>query len=230
MPWRAAVMVIGIIGLAAAATILLMRGLPGRDVATAAADREKAAEPAGSGRGFPLLLSIAMIDSATRMGFLTFLPFLLKLKGAGLPEIGIALTLIFAGGACGKLACGWLGQRLGVVRATWVTESATALGILALLPLPLVAGMAVLPLIGVALNGTSSVLYGTVPELVPPERRQRAFSIFYTGGVGAGALSPVLYGLMSDLFSVPAMMVLVALVVLATLPLVWLLRPALRQP
>jgi FSR family fosmidomycin resistance protein-like MFS transporter len=229
MPWRAATMVIGIIGLATAAAILLTRGLPGRGAAAAATHRDQSAEPAGSGRGFPLLLSIAMIDSATRMGFLTFLPFLLKLKGGGLPEIGIALTLIFAGGAGGKLACGWLGARLGVVRATWITEGATALGILALLPLPLVAGMAVLPLIGVALNGTSSVLYGTVPELVASERRQRAFSIFYTGGVGAGALSPVLYGAMSDLFSVPAMMMLVAAVVLVTLPLVWLLRPHLQH-
>src|SRR5262249_24799276 len=112
----------------------------------------------------------------------------------------------------------------------WVTEGLTAVGILVLLPLPLFAGLAVLPLIGVMLNGTSSILYGTVPELVAPVRRQRAFSIFYTGGVGAGALSPVLYGLMSDLFSVPAMMMLVALVVLVTLPLVWLLRPALRHP
>jgi predicted MFS family arabinose efflux permease len=68
-----------------------------------------------------------------------------------------------------------------------------------------------------------------VPELVPPERRQRAFSIFYTGGVGAGALSPVLYGAMSDLFSVPAMMTLVAAVVLVTLPLVWKLRPHLQH-
>lgn len=227
MPWRAATTVIGIIGLCAAAAILAMRGLPGRG---AEAEAKEAAEPAeGSGRGFPLLLSIAMIDSATRMGFLTFLPFLLKLKGAGLAEIGVALTLIFTGGACGKLACGWLGQRLGVVRATWVTEGATALGILALLPLPLFAAFAVLPLIGVALNGTSSVLYGTVPELVAPERRQRAFSIFYTGGVGAGALSPVLYGAISDVLSVPVMMMLVAGVVLVTLPLSWVLRPYLHR-
>ncbi|MBV9016555.1 MAG: MFS transporter, partial [Alphaproteobacteria bacterium] len=129
----------------------------------------------------------------------------------------------------GKLACGWLGARLGVIRATWVTEGLTALGILALLPLPLFAGLAVLPLIGMALNGTSSVLYGTVPELVAPERRQRAFSIFYTGGVGAGALSPVLYGAISDLLNVSVMMVLVAAVVLTTLPLAWGLRPALRE-
>jgi FSR family fosmidomycin resistance protein-like MFS transporter len=228
MPWRAATTVIGIVGLCAAAAILAVRGLPGRGAASNPAGASDAEADAPSGRGFPLLLSIAMIDSATRMGFLTFLPFLLKLKGAGLPTIGVALTLIFTGGACGKLACGWLGQRLGVVRATWVTEGATAAGILALLPLPLFAGLAVLPLIGVALNGTSSVLYGTVPELVAPERRQRAFSIFYTGGVGAGALAPVLYGLLGDLASVPAMMTLVAAVVLVTLPLAWRLGPFLR--
>lgn len=227
MHWRAAATVIGTVGLVAAVAILATRGLPGRGAEPEAKATADNAE--GSGRGFPLLLSIAMIDSATRMGFLTFLPFLLKLKGAGLPEIGVALTLIFTGGACGKLACGWLGQRLGVVRATWVTEGATALGIVLLLPLPLFAAFAVLPLIGVALNGTSSVLYGTVPELVAPERRQRAFSIFYTGGVGSGALAPVLYGLVSDMLSVPVMMLLVASVVLATLPLAWLLRPHLRR-
>ena len=229
MNWRAATAVIGIVGLVAAVAILAVRGLPGRDGATEQAAEAPKAGGATGGRGFPLLLSIAMIDSATRMGFLTFLPFLLQMKGADLPEIGIALTLVFTGGACGKLACGWLGARLGVVNATWLTEGLTALGILALLPLPLFAGLAVLPLIGMALNGTSSVLYGTVPELVAPEKRQRAFSIFYTGGVGAGALSPILYGMVSDLLSVPVMMALVAAVVLTTLPLVWGLRPALRN-
>ena len=231
MPWRPATMTIGIVGLVAAAAILAVRGLPGRDPISekSATDTGASTEVPASGRGFPLLLSIAMIDSATRMGFLTFLPFLLKMKGADLPTIGVALTLIFTGGAAGKLACGWLGQRLGVVHATWLTEGLTAAGILVLLSLPLYAGLAVLPLIGIALNGTSSIIYGTVPELVAPVKRQRAFSIFYTGGVGAGALSPVLYGLMSDLFSVPAMMVLVAAIVLVTFPLVWWLRPHLRH-
>jgi MFS family permease len=155
--------------------------------------------------------------------------FLLKIKGAGLPLIGIALTLVFAGGAAGKLVCGWLGIRLGVARATFVTEGLTAAGILLLLPLPLTAGLAVLPLIGMVLNGTSSVLYGTVPELVATERRQRAFSIFYIGGVGAGALAPVAYGFASDLADVPAMMALIAVVVLVTLPLAWRLGRYLAQ-
>src|ERR1700751_5507841 len=174
MDWRAATTVIGIVGLDAAVAILAMRGLPGREMAPEeTADSPKPAEAAPSGRGFPLLLSIAMIDSATRMGFLTFLPFLLMMKGADLPMIGIALTLVFTGGAAGKLVCGWLGARFGGGRATFLTEGLTAAGILALLPLPLIAGLTMLPLIGMALNGTSSVLYGTVPELVTPERRER---------------------------------------------------------
>ncbi len=53
----------------------------------------------GSRLGFPVLLSIGMIDSATRMGFLIFLPFVLIAKGASLPTVGLALTLVFAGGA-----------------------------------------------------------------------------------------------------------------------------------
>jgi MFS family permease len=230
MPWRAATLVLGMVGMLGAAGVMLLR----QRVPWVSGERARGATAelvaAGSAqRGFPLLLSIGVIDSATRMGFLTFLPFLLRMKGADLPMIGVALTLIFAGGAAGKLVCGWLGARLGVVPAVFLTEGLTAAGILALLPLPLLAGLAILPLIGVALNGTSSVLYGTVPELVSPERRQRAFSIFYTGAIGAGAVSPALYGLASDAVGVPTMMALIAGVVLLTLPLAWALRPSLRQ-
>lgn len=233
MPWRGAMAALGVVALAAAAAILAVRGLPqraakgGDTAATPQAHDAAGGEPHRG--GFPLLLGVGMIDSATRMGFLTFLPFLLKLKGADMPMIGVALSLIFAGGAAGKLVCGWLGARFGVVAGVFLTEGATAAVILALLPLPLWGALAILPLIGVALNGTSSVLYGTVPELVAPEKRQRAFGIFYTGTIGAGAVSPVLYGLVSDLMDVKVMMGVVAAVVLITLPLTWALRPALRE-
>ena len=142
--------------------------------------------------GFPTLLSIGVIDSATRMGFLTFLPFILTAKGATLPLIGIALTLIFAGGAAGKLVCAFIGARIGVTATVCLTEALTAVLILAILPLPLEAAFVILPLIGIALNGTSSVLYGSVPDLVEPDKHARAFGIFYTGTIGAGAIAPLL--------------------------------------
>ena len=64
-----------------------------------------------------------------------------------------------------------------------------------------------LPLVGLMLNGTSSVLYGTIPEFVSAERRTHAFAIFYTGGSVAGATSPFLFGLLGDLIGLsPALM------------------------
>jgi MFS transporter, FSR family, fosmidomycin resistance protein len=91
------------------------------------------------------------------------------------------------------------------------------------------ASLAILPIIGVALNGTSSVLYGTVPELVTVQQRETAFGVFYTGAIGAGALSPALYGLCSDAIGLIPAMLIVALVVLLTLPLAWQLTSLLTR-
>jgi predicted MFS family arabinose efflux permease len=187
-----------------------------------------AAQPGASRHfGFPVLLSIGVLDSATRSGFLLFLPFVLTAKGASLPTIGLALTLVFAGGAAGKLVCAFIGARIGTIATVWLTEGLTAAVIVALLPLPLEAALVLLPVIGIALNGTSSVLYGSVPDLVTPARRARAFSIFYTGTIGAGAVAPALYGIVGDLLGPPAALLVVAGVVTLTLPLSLALRPAL---
>jgi MFS transporter, FSR family, fosmidomycin resistance protein len=228
--WRWTGTAVGVIGLLGAAAILLsLRAVTSASVVRTPIppERGKAGDWTKLRNGFPLLLTIGVIDSATRMGFLTFLPFLLQSKGAGLSEIGLALTMVFAGGAAGKLVCGFLGARLGVLPTVLLTEGATAAGILALLPLPIGAELALLPLIGVALNGTSSVLYGTVPDLVPADRRESAFGVFYTGTIGAGALSPVLYGLLSDAIGLTPALLLVAAIVLMTLPLAWKLTRVL---
>jgi FSR family fosmidomycin resistance protein-like MFS transporter len=230
LPWRHALMLLGGIGVVVAAAIFVSmpRFASGPSVSAKAANRW-----VGRGRasafGFPLLLLVGAIDSATRMAFLTFLPFVLTSKGASLPTIGAALTLVFAGGAAGKLVCAFIGARIGAVATVWLTEAVTALGIVALLPLSLDATLLFLPAVGVALNGTSSVLYGSVPDLVPAERRQRAFGIFYTGTIGSGAVSPALYGLLGDAVGVTSALVVVAAVVLVTLPITLALRPALSS-
>jgi MFS family permease len=230
MSWRSALGLIGIAGLVVAAVVLLLlpRGTARARVAPKQTARREIARP-NNRMAFPLLLMIGVLDSSTRMGFLAFLPFILRGKGATEPMIGLALTLVFAGGAAGKLACGLLGARLGVLRTVLLTEFATAAGILLLDPLPLNAGLASLVLIGIALNGTSSVLYGTVPELVAPDRRERAFSLFYTGTIGGGAIAPVIYGLLGDAIGPAKAMLAVAAVCLLTLPLAVALAPSLRD-
>ena len=230
MPWRPALGLIGLLGIAVAAAIILLlpRGLAGAPAASKHAPAATTSHPRHR-FAFPLLLAIGILDSGTRMGFLSFLPFILRGKGATAPTIGLALTLVFAGGAMGKLACGVLGARLGVLRTVLLTELATAIGIVLLDPLPLNAALASLVVIGIALNGTSSVLYGTVPELVTPDRRERAFSLFYTGTIGGGALAPVIYGLIGDAVGPGRAILAVAGVCLMTLPLAVALAPVLRD-
>jgi MFS family permease len=231
MPWRTSMTILGGVGVVAAvAILLLMPRATAVHAAAAAAPRAPEDTPRPhSAFAFWNLVSIGVFDSATRMAFLTFLPFVLTAKGASLPTIGFALTLVFAGGAAGQLVCAFIGARIGVIGTVWLTETLTAVGIVALLPLSLEPALVLLPLIGVALNGTSSVLYGSVPFLVPPERRSRAFGIFYTGTIGSGAVAPVIFGAAGDVFGIPAALVMVAVISLTTLPLALLLRPALAR-
>jgi MFS transporter, FSR family, fosmidomycin resistance protein len=228
MPWREALILLG--GLGSIAAVAIFFAMPRfRDEPSKSLKNADPGPAQGAARAyaFPLLLSVGVIDSATRMAFLTFLPFVLTAKGASIQTVGVALTLVFAGGAAGKLVCAFIGARIGTIATVWLTETVTAVGIVALLPLPLEAALVVLPIVGVAVNGTSSVLYGSVPDLVEPAWRQRAFSIFYTGTIGAGAVSPAFYGLLGDVVGIPIALMAVAALVLATLPITLALRPAL---
>jgi len=227
--WRGAVEAYAIVGLLAAAAILVLLGRLGaghRPVPSAAGAAAEGA--AGSGirdaRAFTAISAIHVIDNSTRTGFLTFLPFLLIAKGATVPSVGFALMLVFIGGAVGKFACGALADRAGVIRTVVVTELATGAGILLLLTLPLGACLFALPVLGVALNGTSSVLYGSVADLVSSDRRARSYAIFYTLGIGASALSPFAYGLLSDWGGVRLTLTVVGSVVFLTLPFTLPLR------
>lgn len=225
MPWRSLLLLLAALGVAVAgAVLLLMPPIAQRRVGDPVSKR------AGQGRGgFPLLFIIGILDSSVRMGFLLFLPFVLRAKGASVPTVGVALALVFLGGAAGKFACGWLGARFGVLATVLATEGGTAACILGALALPLVPLLVLLPLLGVMLNGTSSVLYGTVPELTSPGRTERAFALFYTGTIGSGALSPVLYGMLGDWLGVDWAMAATAMVALAIFPLAFALAPHLAS-
>jgi len=115
------------------------------------------------------------------------------------------------------------------VASVVLTEVATTVLILVLLPPSLPVVLVLLPVVGLMLNGTSSVLYGTIPEFVSPERRTHAFAVFYTGGSIAGATGPLLAGLLGDVVGLPIAFAAVSCIALTTVPMVWALRPAFRQ-
>jgi MFS transporter, FSR family, fosmidomycin resistance protein len=224
MSWHRMLWAVSALGLVVALAVWMFLPTKLRPVAEVAKATRRSS---GARGGFALLLTIGILDSSVRMGFLTFLPFLLKEQGVSLSTIGQALALVFIGGAAGKFACGWLGARLGVLATVLLTEAGTAAAILSVLVLPLVGILIVLPVLGVMLNGTSSVLYGTVPELTAPDRTERAFAIFYTGTIGAGALAPILYGFLGDAAGAHWATVATAITAAAILPLAIALAPRL---
>jgi FSR family fosmidomycin resistance protein-like MFS transporter len=194
LPWRAVVGLMGLLGIFVASSLLAV--IPKEPAFAAIHEELKRTRESRS--GFGVLLTIGVLDTATRMGYLLFLPFLIHARGGSSATVGLGLALLFIGGAFGKATCGWLGQRIGVVGSVVATEIATAALIVVTCVTPITAMLAVLPLLGIVLNGTSSVLYGTVPELAPKGNTGRAFALFYTGVIGSGGLAPIVYGTIAD--------------------------------
>lgn len=225
LPWRAVVGLMGLLGMVVASGLLVV--IP-KNPAIAPSDQETG-RMAGDRRGFGVLLSIGVLDTATRMGYLLFLPFLIHGRGGSSATVGFGLALLFVGGALGKASCGWLGQRIGVVGSVIATEVATAALIVMTLVTSLTGMLVILPLLGMVLNGTSSVLYGTVPELAPKGDTGRAFALFYTGVIGSGALAPIAYGAIADQSSQIIGILGAACTALVIVPLILSLRAALTR-
>ena len=170
-------------------------------------------------KSFSALLTIGILDLSVRSTLLTFLPFLLLLKGIPSTQLGYALSLLFAGGAAGKFVCGLLAERLGIIPMVVGTEALTGAGILALLWASPTIMWLILPLVGIMLNGTSSVLYATVAEIIPPAGRSRGYGLYYAITQGAGALSPMIYGFITDSLSLSFTVMCIALMAFVPIPL-----------
>jgi hypothetical protein len=81
-----------------------------------------------------------------------------------------------------------------------------------------------LPLIGVVLNGVTTVIYGSVPAYAAPERRTHALSVFYTIAIGAAAVAPPFAGFIGDFIGIPDTVMIVSALTLATIPFAFLLK------
>ncbi len=221
--WRQAVSVLSIFGLAAGAILwMVARGKEGHSLSS------PVQETSASGKrdwgiqdpkSFSSLLTIGIIDITTRTALLTFLPFLLLGKGIPMNQVGFGLTLLFVGGAVGKFTCGILAEWFGIIPMVVGTEILTSAGIFALIWSPASFTWFILPFVGIVLNGTSSVLYATVAEIIAPAARSRGYGLYYAITLGSGSIAPIVYGLFTDSFGLSLTIVTIALIVLITIPL-----------
>ena len=176
--WQTGTTLYGIIGILAGCIIfIVLLKLHSGDSPAVEKQRREGCKELGFGihdrLGFFTLSAISMIDSSARIAFMTFLPFLLVSKGLEMKAVGFSLALILSGGAAGRLICGFVAERLGILRTVVLTELATGVLIFSIIIADLNIAMFILPVLGVALNGTSSVLYGTVGDFVQQERQER---------------------------------------------------------
>ena len=227
--WRTALWAIGAAGLAFMLLAVLARRSVdiGRPVRKVLPTHEGPADDTKMG-GFVALSWIGFLDSTTRGSALVFLPFVMEAKGMSLGQVSGMLVLLFAGGAAGKFLCGWLNDRYGSVRLIWGTKGLTALLLLASVVGPTWSMAPLMVVLGIGLNGTSSVLYATVAQFVPAHRRARLYGFFYTTNEGGTVVAPLVYGFIADAFSLDATMVVMGVATAAILPASLTLRRYLR--
>jgi len=225
--WRTTLRVAGFGGIAfMTASMFVRRGVnSGRPSATVD-DTERDGPQRVNKRGFFALSGVGFLDSGTRSAALTFLPFIMKDKGLSDEQIFTLLIFLLAGGAAGKFICGWLDDRYGSIRLIWGTKGLTAALLLAAMATPPLAMAPLMVVLGIGLNGTSSVLYSTVSAFAPTSRRARIYGYYYTVTESGGTLAPVIYGRVADLFKLRTAMIAMSLVTSLILPA----SLALRKP
>ena len=231
--WRETFLIVGISGLVfMIASMFTRRAVDiGRPDARASETLETGSVDDSKARigGFVTLSGVGVLDSAVRTSALVFLPFVLDAKDMGPGQISAMLFLLFGGGAIGKFVCGWLGDRMDTISLIWATKGLTALFLVTSLVTPALLMAPLMVLIGIGLNGTSSVLYATVANLVPPRRRARFYGFFYTTNEIGTVAAPLAYGLVADIFSLNTTMIVMGVATAAILPASLTLRRHLRD-
>ena len=174
--------------------------------------------------GFGGLAAIVFFDIAVQDGFLVFVAFLMLEKQVTPSLAALAVVATLAGGVCGKFGCGYLAARMCVIRSLFLVEILTAAGLVAVYLAPAMAAFVLLPLLGVVLQGSSSITYGAVSSYVDEARQSRGFAMIYTTSSGAAVVAPIVFGLLADWVSIGAVIGTMAVVTLVPLPLCVLLK------
>ncbi len=228
--WQGVAAGFGIMALASALVVLLLLSHFGTGGRPLLASKAGIVLPRGRWgirhrAGFAALTIIVFLDIAVQSGFLTFLVFVMTVKQVPASLAALAVVLTLAGGIFGKLACGFLAEWIGVRRSLVAVQCLTAAGIIAVLVAPTLAAFFLLPVLGVVLQGSSSITYGTVGDLFHSDRQSRGFAAIYSIGSGAGIVGPIVFGVIGDRFGLAPAMLAMALAVVLPLPLSLLLHP-----
>ena len=194
--------------------------------ADTAADADATSQRSASGAGkwgvkqprrFSWLCLTVFLDTLAQSVFLTFIAFLLLEKGAGEALSSLGVVLALSGGMVGKLVSGYLAVRYGDRNAFRILQLVTISGLMLLAILPALPILILLPLIGVAVQGSTTVTYGALADFIRRDRQSRGFAIIYTLSSLSAVVGPVTFGWLADLYGVELSLVILAVLTTVTL-------------
>ena len=190
-----------------------------RDATASKPEKPSSTKPSGKSRAslvqtwgitrplhFLTLGCVVFLVSVVQAVFLTFIAFVLVEKGASASHAAGGVVLTLFGGTAGKFAGGLLAARVGDRRSFFVVQYMTILVLLGVLFLPLQVVFLTLPLVGVFVQGSSTVCYGTVADYVDESKTTRAYAIIYTLSSAASVAGPFFLGVLADRVHIEAVL------------------------
>ncbi len=188
------------------------------------AKQEKPGHGITDRRDYTALLVAVFLDSMVQAGVLTFAAFVMIEKGFSTFGATMATVLVLAGGMFGKAVCGFLAERIGVRLAFTMVQVTTALGLIAVAAAPAWPAYMLLPFIGIVVQGSTSITYSSVNDLVHPSHTARGYAFMYGSSGFASIAGPLGFGLIADHFTIETALLAMAIVSIAAVPFCWLLR------
>ena len=223
--WQSMTLAFGLVAVLMAAAVCVMLG---RLIDSQPKPETHAAAVTGWGivdpRGFAALTAVVSLDSIVQTSVLTFIAFVMIAKGFSTFAATLAAVLVLTGGMFGKAACGYLAQNLGTRRAFAAVQLATAGGLLAVAVLPGALAYALLPFVGMVLQGSTSITYSAVNDLILPSHTARGFALIYAAGSFASIAGPLGFGVIGDWYGIETALIGMAAASALGVPSAMLLR------
>jgi len=225
LAWQTMTTVFGLVCIGAA--LAIFRLLRPAETQTGVAGAAEASDATRWGildrTGFSALLVVVTMDNMVQAAAATFVAFLMLEKGFELYIAVRAGPVLLIGGIFGKAACGFLADRIGPRPAFAIVQVLTAAGLAGIVVAPGIFSWLLMPVTGVFLQGSTSITYSMVNDLVHRSRTSRGFALIYGLGSFGSVAGPAGAGLLGDIASVEAAMYgMAGASLLAILPSLWM--------
>lgn len=214
MAWNMIVVGLCILTLAFAAGLVVIASQPAHRSSYAKQHRQDDSSDSRWGirnpEKFAWLGITVFLDTLAQAVFLTFVAFLLLEKGSSEAVASIAVVLALSGGMVGKYVSGLLAVRFGDLTAFRILQLLTVMGVLLMTVLPIVPTLVLLPLIGMAVQGSSTVTYGAVSDFIQRGRQSRGYALIYTLSSLSAVIGPLVFGALADLYGLGMSLIILA--------------------